>query len=177
MKKPKKRTLYSNMNADFERVKQWMEENSDRIPTDEEVWDEIYELDKMDWEDFTYMFEDFFNNGTFVLQGTIGCWYGTCYGGYVFDTFSGLCRCFDSYDYVEIYDMNGHLYVDCSHHDGSNHYEVRILTERGREYANRHEYDMEERELHTRLMQKSYYSVLPHVAHKVWGHKKVEYVK
>lgn len=176
-KEAKKRMLYSSVNEDFERVKQWMEENSDHMPTDEEVWDEIHELAQQDWEDFTYEFEDFFNDGNFVLQGTVGRWDGTYGGGYTFETFRGLCKAFSGCDYVEIYDCNGHLYIDCSHHDGSNHFEIRMLTERGRDFANRNCDYMDDRTLHTKLMDSSNYSKLPHAAHTVFGCKRIEYVK
>lgn len=53
-------------------------------------------------------------------------------------------------DYFRIYDENGHMYLTCSHHDGTNHFEIKIVTEKG-------------------------YTVLPRFAEKIYGCKAREY--
>lgn len=184
-KEPKKRILYSNSydylyeDAQAFLIENHRENNPQDFewkPSDERIVEEMSSIDDLNWDDFKINFENFFNTNTFVLQGTVGRWDGTYGAGYVFDSFHGLCRAWQSCEYVEIYDCNGHLYVDCSHHDGSNHYEIRVLTECGVKYVDNHKYDMDERELHTKLMHPNH-SKLPHAAHTVFGCKRIEYEK
>lgn len=183
MKQPKQRLIYDNYpsNAKFEYAKGWLiEKHLDESPDDkdwehctQDVWDEVDFLDDIYWDDFKEEFENFMDGHVFVLQGEIGTWRGQMAGGFTFDSFSELSKAWEDCDYLKIYDENGHLYIECSHHDGTNFYEVRKLTEKGEEYLNNHHYD-DEREVHNRLM-KNPYSILPNYAHEVWGCKKREY--
>lgn len=183
MKQAKKRILYSNYRLDeLAGVStEWLIENhleefpdeKDWEPTDQEVWDEIQFMDRCNWDDFEGDFKNFFNTHTFILQGYIGTWHGQCKGGFIFNSFREMSRAWEDCDYIEIYDENGHLYIRCSHHDGTNHYEIRMLNEKGQDYASNHYYDDDE-EVHNKLM-KNPYSVLPDCAHKIYGCKRIEY--
>lgn len=176
MKIPKKRVIYSNYYNEelYEEIKNNLVElNEGIIPSENEIWDEYNFSQSMDFEFFEDAFNEFINNDTFVLQGSIGLYHGTYQGGFIFDTFNELCRAWKDSDYIEIYDENGHLYLKCSHHDGTNFYEIRKLNHKGYEYYSKH-YDDDKRKLHTRLMNKPY-SVLPNYVHKVWGGKLREY--
>lgn len=182
MKQAKERILYQNYELDYDGAKEWLIENHleeypDEVewePTEQEIYDEAYFLDGVYWGDFEANFKNFFDSHTFILQGTIGTWRGKAKGGYIFDSFNELSKAWDDCEYVKIYDENGHLYIKCSHHDGTNHYEIRMLNEKGYDYADRHYYDDEE-EVHDKLM-KNPYSVLPDVAHIVYGCPKREYI-
>ena len=183
MKTPKKRILYSNYNLDELAgdatewlIEQHLEEfpnENNWTPSDQQVWDEIQFMDSCSWDDFEMNFKDFFDSNTFILQGTIGTWHGQCRGGFVFDSFREMSQAWENCDYVEIYDENGHLYIRCSHHDGNNHFEIRMLNEKGRDYVDNHYYDYGEK-VHNKVM-KNPYSVLPNCAHKIYGCKRVEY--
>ena len=120
-------------------------------------------------------FKDFFDRNTFILQGYCGTWRGRAKGGFVFNSFKELSRAWEDCGYIEIYDENGHLYVKCSHHDGTNLYEIRLLNEKGYDYYANHKWYDDDEKLHDKLMNNPY-SVLPHIAHKVFGCKKMEYV-
>ena len=179
MRNPNKRILYDNYNLDLEIAKEMAIENyeeyccaideepeKDYEPSDEEILQIAYKLDEFNWEEFQNDFEKFIGNDTFIIQGNVGRWDGTARGGFTFDSFNELSRVWKDCDYIKVYDENGHLYIECSHHDGTNFYEVRKLIEKGREYLNNHYYD-DDSEVHDKLM-KNPYSVLPNYTRKEW---------
>ena len=144
MKTPKKRILYSNYDlTEYESdAREWLIQmhledypnEKDWEPSTDELWDEINFMASSNWEVFESEIENFLDGNTFILQGTIGTWHGQCRGGFIFDSFRNMSQAWDGCDYFEIYDENGHLYIRCSHHDGSNYYEIRMLNEKGYEY-------------------------------------------
>lgn len=167
-KTPKERILFNNYDDDdwFEEIKKKMTEENGKEPNDNEVFEEMYMLQDFDWECFQDEFKYFMKGKIFILQGNIGRWNGRHRGGFTFDSFRELSKAWKDCDYIKVYDENGHLYIECSHHDGSNFYEIRELTERGEEYLSNHYYDDEE---HVHDMIMKYYSRLPRYAQKFWG--------
>ena len=183
MKKIKQRIIYDNYYSEHQYnyakdflIEEHLDENPDDKdwqPSDQDVWDEIYFVNDINWDNFKNEFEEFMNGHTFILQGEIGTWMGQMAGGFTFDSFNELSKAWKHCDYIKVYDENGHFYIECSHHDGTNFYEVRKLSKKGEEYLNNHYYD-DKRELHNKLM-KNPYSVLPNYAHEVYGCNKIEY--
>ena len=53
--------------------------------------------------------------------------------------------------YVKIWDENGHLYLTCSHHDGTCHFEIKEITDEGYEYYDRWNYGCDNRNRSIRL--------------------------
>ena len=151
-----KHTLYSNYYGwiDEDDIKQELidcerVENEDEI-TDEMIWDEMHFLEDIYWQDFRYELEKFFDKGNaWLLTGTLGLWDGKCNGGFIFNTFDEFTRCLKDCDYVEITDEKGHLFVTCSHHDGTNCFEIKRISDFGYEWYNNHCYDFYDEELHT----------------------------
>lgn len=93
----------------------------------------------------------------YIVLADLGLWNGRFDGGKII---TGLCnaisQCFE--DYNEIYEEGGQLKVTAHHHDGTNYFQIKELTERGEEYAERHKWDMSDRELHQKLFNDSHYS-------------------
>ena len=186
MKQAKKRTIYNNYDLwedlsddarDF--LIDEKEMNEDEI-TDEDIWNEIYAMDENYWDDEKYHFEKFFDNGsTWILSGCIERWNGSYEGGFIFKSFSEMIRkAGQDCDYFHFYDENGHFYLQCSHHDGTNLYEIKKLTKKGEEYYDRWVYGTDLRSEHyvyDMIMRR--YSILPHYLHTVYGCPKVEYKK
>lgn len=175
-KTPKERILFNNYYDDdwFEAIKKDLTELNDKEPTDNEVFEEMYVLQDFNWEAFEEEFKDFItSHRTFILQGNVGRWNGRHRGGFTFDSFEELHKAWEDCDYIKVYDENGHLYIECSHHDADNYYEIKELTERGEEYLNHHCYDDEEH-VHDMLMK--YYSRLPRFAEKVWRSPRQEWI-
>lgn len=173
--KPIKRIIYTNNfnNEDYKEAKEWLEDQTEGNVDDNDIYNQLYFQDEINYEDFESDFADFIYNNRYILQGSVGTWLGKRDGGFIFDSFSELSNAWEGCDNLEVYDENGHLYISCSHHDGDNFYEIRMLNSKGDSYYANHYLD-DPRELHSKLM-KSPYSVLPNYAYKVFGCKKREY--
>ena len=95
-------------------------------------------------------------------------WNGKCKGGYIFNTYDEFLDCLKDCDYVEITDNKGHFEVKCSHHDGTNHYEIKRVSDFGYEWYNNHAWDMCEEELHTKMWNNNFMTSLPHFVRDVY---------
>lgn len=145
--------------------------------TDEQIWSMANELEQHDWDDADYEMRNFIENGkSFIAVGTCGRWDGTFEGGFIFGHWDDFKRrAFEDCSYFKIWDENGHLYVKCSHHDGTNFLEIKELTDKGWnryenwQYSYSSRNDISERELHKRLFTNSHYAKLPRFADRVWG--------
>ena len=186
MKEPEKRIIYSNYNLwkDYENdAKMDLEDEGyteDEI-TEEKIWDKIYELDKENWEIEKERLVEFFDDGSsWILRGTIGLWYGNVEAGTVFTDFEKMFKtAMDDCDYCEFYDENGHLYLRCAHHDGTNLYEIKRVTEKGIQYLKNWEENLDDKRteqyVHDMIMKK--YSIIPNFCHKIYGSSKIEWKK
>lgn len=182
---PKERTIYNNYrlweNYPDEDMKEYLLENGyeeDEI-TDEKIWDMRYFYDEQDWEMTKDELKKFFLDGNkWMLFGEIGRWNGVFKCGTLFDTFEDFF--YDAAkdcNYVHFYDENGHLYLTCSHHDGTCCYEIKEVTEKGVQYLENWEDNWNDKRseeyVHTQIFNK--YSRLPRFAEKVYGCKRFEY--
>lgn len=118
-------------------AREFLTDYLERIPTEEEITDEIYFCSACDWDSVRAELDKFFDeseNG-FIVFGTVERWNGTFAGGEVFKDSSDFWNknLLKDCDYVKISEQNGHLYITASHHDGTNHYEIKELTRRGAE--------------------------------------------
>ena len=180
---PMKRTIYNNYDLSVykEEAKEYLWENGNEEPTEEELLSECYILDADYWNNAKYDFDEFFDGSSWILQGYCGRWNGKAKGGKIFTGFKGFMETFGKAtmdcDFIHIYDENGHLYIQCSHHDGTNLYEIKRVTEAGMKYLDRWEDDWNdkrtEEHVHDMIMRK--YSRLPNFAHKVYGNKRIEF--
>lgn len=183
MRTAKERIIYSDYDLwdDYEiTARESIRENEGKdTPTDNEIWDEIYFLDSINWNDTKSELKKFFDDGsTWILQGTTGRWDGAHKGGYIFTDFSDMFnKAMKDCDYVKFSDKNGHFYLECSHHDGTNHYEIKRMTDAGVEYYERwnESWSDQRSEEHVHDMIMKRYSTLPHYVHRVYGAKKIEY--
>lgn len=177
--KNEKHTLYSNYywEPDFmgKDMYDYTKEDLFLLYSEENNWDTkedipqeniLEELDfqnEINFDNFKNEFNDFLSHkNSFLLTGTMGTWLGDRKGGFVFDNFEKLSKCWESCDYIKVYDKNGHLYIDCSHHDGNNHYEIKELTNIGEEFYENHNEYMDTQELHMKLWNNNFFSRLPH---------------
>lgn len=93
----------------------------------------------------------------YIVVAKLGLWNGTFDGGKIVEGLASVIReCFE--DYNRLYMDGRRLRISASHHDGTNTFEVKELTDKGVNYANRHDYDTEPRELHAKLFNSSNYS-------------------
>lgn len=178
----KRRTIYNNYNLweDYlEAAKEILSERNEEI-TDNAIWEEIYEQDNLNWQDEKERLVEFFEGSTWILQGYSGRWDGNHRGGHIFTDFMEMFqKATEDCEYIHIYDENGHMFLKCSHHDGTNLYEIKRVTDRGIKYLENWEYDWDDKRteeyVHDKIMER--YSTLPHFAYKVYGCPKVDYVR
>lgn len=176
----KERIIYNNYDLDemYEDCKQFLIDAGNEEPTEEEIWNEIYFTDSINWENEFEQLKDFFDNGTYIIFGSVGRWNGVYSGGEIFTDFEkAFYDAVKDCNYIKLYDENGHFYIHCSHHDGSCSYEIKKLTDKGIEYYNNWEYDWDDKRteeyIHNKLIER--YSTLPRYAEKVFGCKRTEY--
>lgn len=183
---PVERTIYNNYclletYPDKEIKAYFMEENGyeeDEI-TDEMIWEERHFLDEINWEEESERLKKFFLDGNkWILFGTVGRWDGLYRAGTLFDTFDDFFyKATRDCDYWKFYDENGHLYLTCSHHDGTCCYEIKEVTAKGIDYFDNWEYNWNDKRseeyIHTQIINR--YSRLPRFAEKVYGCKRTEY--
>lgn len=147
----------------------------DDIP-DNAVYEEMNFQEEIEWEDAMTEMRSFFKGKKLLVVGTCGLWYGNRPAGAVID-YDDLYKCWNNCAYIEIYDEGGHLYINGTHHDGTNCYEVKILTEKGVEMWDKWNYEWkiwqndDEKTVHEKLWESSHYSHIPHFAREVYGCK------
>lgn len=143
----------------------WISE--DDIP-DCVVYHEMEEERRREWDDFKADMEYVFNKDSYLLTGTCGRWDGPAQGGKFIHSLDDLLECIKHLDYVKFYDENGHFFIRGYHHDGSDSYEMKKLTKKGYEFADRN-YFAHDRMLHTTIMRNNFYSALPRIAERLYG--------
>lgn len=178
MKIARERIIYSNYDLSdmFDEAKQCLIDNGNEEPTDNEVWDEVYFQDECNWENDKADLDTFFKGKTVGFFGKIGRWNGVYRGGCIGEFWNVYGKAIRDCNYVKIYDENGHLYLSCTHHDGSCHYEIKIISDKGTTYLDNWEYGNDSRtkeQVYTQIFNR--YSTLPRFAEKVYGCKAREF--
>ena len=183
MKKAKQRIIFNNYNLweDYaEDARESLIFNGVKNPLENGIWEEIYCMVDLEWSDTLQELKTFFDGKTWLAFGTCGLWHGNVAAGTIFTDFEKFFyKAIKDCDYWKIYDENGHLYLECSHHDGTNFFEIKEVTEKGVEYLENWEYNFNDKRseeyVHQKVVEK--YSRLPWYAAKEWGCKKIEYEK
>lgn len=101
---------------------------AEEIP-EAEIWEEVADMEHIWFDDERTMMEEFFSGKTLLVCGSVGRWNGRFAAGKVIE-YDDLWKCWSDCDYISIYDEGGHFYIKASHHDGTNIYEVKVLTEK-----------------------------------------------
>ena len=109
---------------------------------------------------------ELFGSETVVFWGSIGRWYGTYQGGRVGDFMELFNKVTESCDYWKVWDENGHLFLKCSHHDGDNMFEIKMVSKRGRKYLNNWMYSLDDKRSEGYVYEQIFkrYSTLPRFA-------------
>lgn len=134
-------------------------DNAEEI-SDDAIWKERNMLDESDWYQAKYELDEYFKDcKKLIAFGTCGLWHGNYAGGFLFDTFDELIKKIGKdCDYFKFHDENGHLYMQCSHHDGTHSIEIKELTDRGYDYYNNWELNWSDKRteeyVHTQIIKK-----------------------
>lgn len=187
MKKAKERIIFDNYDLWDTYPDEYLKEialECDWIDDEDEITDDLltkwrYQEAEVDWDCEKERLEEFFDKKEVIFFGTVGRWDGDYKGGMMGNFWDIYWKAVKDCDYIKIYDANGHFYIQCSHHDGTNFYEVKEVTQKGSDYFDRWSWDLDDkrtlREVHTQIIKK--YSKLPRFAEKVYGAKEREYEK
>ena len=139
-----------------------------------------YDFDEMNdvyWEDEREILNRFFDGSKqYLIRGYMGRWDGTHAAGHVFDDFDEMFyQAARDCDYWKIWDENGHLYFKCSHHDGTNLFEIKRLTQKGADFLEKWENNFGDfrttKEAHGIIWNSNFFSGLPYYARAVYGCK------
>lgn len=177
----RKNLIFSNYNSDDYRegaIENLMENcgyvSEEEIP-ESEIWNEIWFMQNDDWALESGEIDQYLAGKSLLVCGSVGLWDGRFAAGKIVSG-GKLWDCLKDCDYMEIWDEGGHLHIKGSHHDGTNCFEVKVLTEKGEELWNKWCYDecprwnnLSEREVHRKLWENSKYSHVPHFAKNVYG--------
>lgn len=148
-------------------------ENGIEDPTDSQIWEEIADMERFFWDDMLCELEDKIDDCVLV-SGTCGTWQGNFAGGKVFHIsdkpkYSSsmlswiLSECGKDCDYFKVgINKSGNLFIQCTHHDGTNYYEVKNITDKGKkafydwDYSERFN-NLSEQEMHEKLYNSNNY--------------------
>lgn len=150
---------HDTSNWDRDEMGMYFEDVYDYTPDEAEL-DTFIDEDNMraledEQHNVTY-YEKEHGQKTYVVLADLGLWYGHAAGGKIIKgLWNAISKCFE--DYNHIYEYKRRLCVDATHHDGTNHFQIKELTPKGLEYVENHPY-MSDRELHERLFKDSHYS-------------------
>lgn len=184
-KTPKARAIYDNYDLWEKYPDETLKETArecEWIEDDEEVTDEMlmrwrYQLDEDDWASAKQWLDHFFKGKTVGFFGHVGLWHGTYAAGKIGEFWKMFGKATEDCDYWKIYDENGHLYLTCSHHDGTCHFEIKEITDKGREYLNNWEDNWndnrKESYVHGQIFKR--YSKIPRYVEKQFGCPAREY--
>lgn len=167
---------FPNDDDNLQEYKDWAEINCITIPTRQDELEAAiidfleqnaqWDLDDLIWEINHQEKKEGVKE--YVVKANLGLWNGRAEGGKVI---SGLRRVFQmtSEDYTKIYIKNKRLHVEAVHHDGTNYYDIKQLTERGENYYENHKYDKTDREMIETLFGDSHYSHEVNMFNKIYG--------
>ena len=146
----------------------WIE--SEEELTEEKIWEyQQEEIDTWIGDELDEM-RNYFDGKTLIFFGSVGRWDGRYAGGRIGEFNDLFNRAMKDCDYLKLYDEKGHLFLQCSHHDGTNVFEIKELTQAGIDYMDRWEYGTDrrtEQDAHRQVIKR--YSRLPHYADNVYG--------
>ena len=153
----------------------WIDE--DEEPTESDINEWRHWEDENNWECTKEDLTRFFEDETVGFFGEVGRWDGVYSGADVGEFWKLFNDATEDCWYWKIYDENGHLYLTCSHHDGTCHFEIRLVSDQGRQYLENWEYSWNDKRKPSQIYNQLYkrYSTLPRYAQKMWGCKAREY--
>lgn len=163
-------TLYDNFDNQelFEDVKKELFEESaaaenwqtpENIPV-ERIYNEVDFLQECYFDDVKQIFEKIFQKNYMIATGTVGTWRGSFAAGKFLESLSDFLQFLQNYDYIKIAVENNHLKIYGYHHDGTNIFELKILTARGVEVAQNQDW-AHDRQLHATIANCNFFSRLP----------------
>lgn len=175
MKKTEKKIVFYTddiTSEDLQEAKELLAEDDGYTSAEDvpeaDAWEEARRLKEFDFDDLQHNLAQYIKQNDLLIVGTCGRWNGRYKAGAfvcdIMDLWEGLRHC----DYLEVYEVNGHLYIDGIHHDGRDSFEVKRLTQKGVDLAARYGWEHDQ-DLHNTIASNNIYSGLPHFSKFVFG--------
>lgn len=127
--------------------------------TNDIVWNCVYELDAENFDNIFQEIKNWTDNNQVLFIGSVGRWNGTFAGGEVGDFSTLFTEAIEDCDFHKIWEEDKILNLKCTHHDGSNYFQIYVLTDEGLELYEDWLYetddtlnDLTEREIHQKLL-------------------------
>ena len=130
-------------------------------PTDQELREYTQHIMEDDWDCLVnkVMLR---TNRKYIAYGVIGRWDGSHRGWTVLENDDDFYKLIEDCGFVEIQEEDdGLLRIKCSHHDGTNFYELKVLTDEGWQYYDDHCLEADWKELGNTLITDERYSRNP----------------
>jgi len=127
------------------------------------IYDEMSFMQSLDYQYFQDKMNELIAQNTCIIMGTCGRWNGRVSCGRFIETFDEFVCFVEHLDEIKIVDKDGRLIISGYHHDGSDEYELKILTKKGFSFAEAHHFE-HTKALHESIMTNNDYSALPHLA-------------
>lgn len=141
--------------------------SADEIPQ-QRVFDHMSFEDELTWQEVKDELSSLFHTHCYLLTGYCGTWRGNLDGGQFIHSIHDLMKVISHLNDIRITDRNGHLIIEGNHHDGSDCYELKRLTNKGYLLADSY-YFARDRDLHNTIMKNNFYSALPRFAKRIYG--------
>lgn len=156
-------TIFTSICDDFDQWKKDAEEANDCTLTDEQAWNWWAEEVETDWYTAQIELDEIDKRskcGSFIADGMCGLWTGNRRGGATRASLRELVEalCEGAYDW-QIKIEDGEMYVYHHHHDGTNWFKVRGITDRGIDLIERTRWDFDEEKVAERVINRDTLSV------------------
>lgn len=154
-----------------------LEGDENYVPSDNAIWEQCDFRSSVAWDAEHDSLNRFFDedNAKWILVGELGRWDGTHDAGFIFSTFDEMFdKATKDCDYFRLGEEDGQFYLKCSHHDGTNLFYIRKLTDEGERLYDEWDYgdfggDLSERKIHNKIFNDDRYSVFPNYCSQVYG--------
>ena len=136
----------------YDEARKFLTDEQEEEPTEEQVYQYVADNEQFEWDNMLQELSPLLSSQV-IVSGSMGRWYGTRTGAsveseydlpkwsegnllrYILSEYGKDC------DYFKISLEYGVICVRCSHHDGNNYFEIRNLSEKGRQAFSAWEYD------------------------------------
>ena len=144
-------------------------EGCENCPSDDELWEHWNDECEDSWNIITEEIDMYDEAGTYLVIASLGLWNGRFDGGKIIDGYLNkvIRACFE--DYNKVYWQDKNLKVKATHHDGTNYFIIKKLTDRGIEFYNNHYYDYDDRTMHQKLFRDAHYSHSVNFFARIYG--------
>lgn len=159
----------------FEKVEiaQDYKEERGKVPTDDELNEYIDFIQSNNWDDMMSeidCYEKHHGVKNYVILARIGTWRGTFDSALVCNGMKEVIfKCCDSCDYITIAYKNNQLKIIGHHHDGTNTFVIRELTQKGTKYYHNRWFDSFNYDLCKKLFKSTRLSHMVSIFPKIYG--------